>query len=202
MTLTTWIGAVLLMIAHQAPEETSDARALRIGAASRGLATAIDLAVMTGALPGSERRLWAAAAMATAFYESGIALSVHSGKRLGDGGRSICFMQINRGNPGSYMPSRSKSPAQISIEGANVQKIAHWRELAGVDLEASFRCARAGVVSLARMRAYCASRVPAAELLPATLSAYMHGSSCEVTAAGRRRSRLALALAARRIPSP
>jgi hypothetical protein len=194
MTLATWTAALLLMIAHVSRGEPYHAHSERLGHVAEGIAIAVDQAVMTGALPGTERRLWAAAAVATAFHESSLARSVHAGERLGDGGRSICFMQINRGNPGSYMPPRSKSPAIFLIEGARVQKIDHWRELAGVGREASARCAAAGVLSLVRMRAYCAKRVPAAELLPATLSAYMHGSSCHITPQGLSRARLAVEL--------
>jgi hypothetical protein len=174
--LSTWILYTLLSVAHQAPDESSAARAQRLHAVADGLASAVDLAVMTGQLPGAERRMWAAAAIATATRESGgIARNVHAGTRLGDSGRSICFMQINRGN-------------RPALKGGDPVKI--WRDLAGVDPSSTRRCAAAGVASLARMRSHCARRVPAGDLLGATLSAYMHGSSCRMLAEGARRERL------------
>lgn len=154
------------------------ARRERLAVAASALGWAVDVAVMTGALPGGERRAWAALALATVERESGwLDRRVHAGERLGDGGRSICFGQINRGNPGA-----------IPVTG--------WRSLAGVGDEASRRCAWAIVRTFEHARRYCARRVPRAELALAVASAYLHGRGCHVTAEGRRRVRLAASMLA------
>jgi hypothetical protein len=172
--LAAWLLALLVTL-PAAPED-ADARLARLQGVAQGLAQAIDLAVMTGRIPGSERRVWAAAALATAVRESGgLARAVHAGARLGDSGRSICFMQINLGN-------------RTALKGRHARRV--WRALGGIDPAATLRCAQAGVASLAVMRTYCARRVPAERLLAATLSGYMHGSSCSVLAEGARRERL------------
>jgi len=160
-----------LPIPRNAAEPPAERRG-RLALVAAELAAAVDLAVMTGRLPGRERRLWAAAAAATLVRESGnVSRAVHSGARLGDGGRSICLMQINRGNPAGYLPHP-------------------WKRLAGLDRAATRRCVAGGVRSLARMRAWCARR-GASDLMGATLSAYMHGSSCLPSSEGRRRARFA-----------
>lgn len=178
--LAHWILAALLMVPPPyGSSEPEAARAQRIEVMASALADAINVAVMTGNLPGHERRLWAAAVAATAARESGgLDRGVHSGERLGDRGRSICFMQINRGNPDAFAATG-------------------WRALAGVDPEATRLCADAGVASLVAARRLCARRVGTARgrpLLSAVHTAYTSGHRCAPSPEGERRAALTLRL--------
>lgn len=193
--LVPGILAALLLAAGGDSPEPAAARRNRLLLVAGAVGAEVDRAVMTGALPGPERRLWAAATAATLLRESGnVSRAVHAGTRLGDEGRSICLMQINLGNPAGYLP-----PQRV------VSTRSHrffWKRLGGLDQASTTRCVRGGIRSLARMRRHCARRVPPAALLVATLSAYMHGSSCEPSDEGRRRATLARRLAARLRAAP
>lgn len=167
------LSALLSAPAPWQSDEPAEQRRERVELVAASLAAALDVRTMTGQIPGTERRLWAAAAAATAIRESGgLNRRVHSGERLGDRGRSICYMQINRGNPRAF-------------------ERFGWQALGGLDELSTARCATAGVDSLVRLRAWCARRVPRSALLAATLSAYTTGTRCEVTPEGKRRAVLA-----------
>jgi hypothetical protein len=195
-TLTAWLFAALAALPTPTTREHPIARGTRLAYVAAALGHAVDVAVMTGALPGHERRQWAAAALATAIRESGqLHLTVHEGSRRGDLGRSICFMQINWGNRDT---ARLASSYVARGRGSSA-----WAELAGVGREATRRCAMAGVLTLARLRARCARLgVPGRELLTATLSAYMHGSSCAPRPEGIARARLTRAIVSRATALP
>jgi len=175
-TLAPWLlSLALTWPSPPSHVEPAEERRERLAVAAGALAWAVDRAVMTGALPGRERRLWAALALATVRRESGnLDRGVHSGRRLGDRGRSICFGQINRGNVPAYGGADSS-----------------WRSLAGVGDDASRRCAWAVVSTLARARDYCLRKAAASELHGAVLSVYLRGHGCRVNREGR--VRLALA---------
>lgn len=66
-------------------------------------------------------------------WESSFAPDVHSGERLGDGGRAICAGQHHR----------------------NGRSEAEWRALAGTGLDATRRCVRATVRALRGSAHYC-----------------------------------------------
>lgn len=184
--------AALLSVASPDSPEPPGERDERLRVVAAAVGAEVDRAVMTGALPGRQRRLWAAATTATLLRESGnVSRAVHAGRRLGDDGRSICLMQINLGNPAGFRPV-APLPARMwrDVRVPLASRRFFWKRLAGLDQASTTRCVRGGVVSLARMRRHCARRVPPSELLVATLSAYMHGSSCEASAEGERRARL------------
>jgi hypothetical protein len=175
--MSPWILLVLLGL-HQVGAESPSERRERLSTVAMAYAVEHDLAMMTGRFPGPERRLWLAAAIATAYRESGFARSVHAGRRMGDEGRSTCLHQIHRGNPAAHAPHA-------------------WSSLAGTGFGATRRCIRAGLRSLAAMRAVCARRVPRERLLEATLSGYLSGSSCAESLEGVKRARLARKLLSR-----
>src|SRR5262245_27156723 len=145
--MSAWILLTLLGLAHVGTESPGERRE-RLSTVALAYSLEVDLAVMTGRFPGPERRLWLAAAIATGYRESGFARSVHEGRRLGDKGRSSCLLQINRGNPAAHAPDS-------------------WGSLTGLGLAATRRCVRAGLRSLAAMRALCSRRVPRERLLEA-----------------------------------
>jgi len=75
-----------------------------------------------------------ALAIVTQFrYESHFSKNVHSGKKLGDGGRAICLGQ-------HHINWRTKS---------------EWQALAGLDLESTLRCASATRDALQAGRRFC-----------------------------------------------
>jgi hypothetical protein len=74
-------------------------------------------------------------------------------------------------------------------QASGVMPRARWRKLAGVDLAASMRCARATAEALARMRPSCAPHGMTNDGIIALFSA-MWGRGCEHTSAGQRKAHL------------
>jgi len=95
-------------------------------------------------------------AVLTVFWgESRFSPLIHSGAKLGDGGKAICMGQ-------HHQLTRTEE---------------EWRSLAGLDAESTTRCAEATVNALARAWGYCFARDPKATFAEAFVL-YGTGMTC------------------------
>jgi len=106
-------------------------------------------------------RYWALGVVTVFWHESHFRRSVHAGTRRGDHGRAICLGQHQR----------------------NGRPREQWEALAGVDAEATRRCARATYRTLRRAQGWCSQWGSVRAGILATFTAYGTGRTCSASRA-------------------
>lgn len=147
------LNAILYLMPAPAPhwEESPEAFRERMTV----VAQAIEAGVATTRTP--YRRQMALALVVVFWGESRFAPDVHNGSKLGDRGRAICLGQAHQGN-------------DLDPDA--------WRGLAGVDLEATTRCATVSANRLKRAWRHCRSMDPQGSW-PEAMVLYGTGNTCD-----------------------
>lgn len=137
------------------------------------------------------RRAIIAAAISIWWFETRFGLAVHRGERSkygSDDGKAKCFGQHHERSVGL------KKEPEESLEDFRARQRAMWESLAGVDLEATERCA------LATMRVFDSKFMACrkhATPIPAAFGAYGTGGECGLLPTSNQRAELMSRLAPR-----
>ena len=162
MSVAAWLTAVALSLPapvypSDAQPETPDERTARVAMIAEVAAKESRDPLRW---PGWRHKERALMLLVKAWYESGLfALEVHTGKKRGDGGKSVCLAQIHRG---PWLDDEL------------------WKSLPGTSREATSRCFAVAYAMLTKAHCYCTPRAPPGEWVVASVYAlYGTGRTCD-----------------------